>query len=150
MNGHKNYIPIDEAAWNAAMSDDSYVADISTDELEKTYERQDLKLNDQIKATMSEVFGSSAKAVVFVGDDWWPNRTRYVDINSAAISREFVEKLRALLSGAYSGWRISVIVYSDMMRGTTYVGAVLIHSDRVLVEDKDMEKRPLLKKLNRR
>lgn len=68
--------------------------------------------------------------------DWWPDHTRTIEISERVFRFEMFELLRSLLTGEFDEWRIQVVVYADIMKGTTMIGSILIWWDKLIVDRK--------------
>ncbi len=129
------YILIDgDKEWRQAVYDKQYVVSFASNAEEDAYEKKDAVLNQRITDALRQRLGEGMKGNVSIEDDWWPSQCRYIDISASVLNRELIEHLRKLLSGDYHRWRIQVIVYDGIRKGSTEFGGLMIYSDKVLVE----------------
>ena len=114
--------------------EEARIAKFSSPREEAAYERQDSLLIRLIRKEVRQHFGRNQKQQPFVGDDWWPNHTRYIEATPAHCTAAFLTALRLLLKDDYKDYRIQICVYKDPMEGTTYIGSMALYSNRVLIE----------------
>jgi hypothetical protein len=112
------------------------IAEFATKDNETDYERRDSFLTHLIRREVGRCFGPESNDSPFVGDDWWPDHTRHLDLTPNHCTSDFLNGLRALLSDDYQNWRIQLCVYNDPLDGKTYIGSMALYSDRVLIEEK--------------
>ena len=108
---------------------------VSKDE-EDEYERRDSALIRLIRKEVRKHFGRNQKQQPDVGDDWWPNHTRYIEATPEHCTAAFLIALRQLLNDDYKDYRIQICVYADPMDGSSYIGSMALYKDRVLIEEK--------------
>ena len=113
---------------------EALIANFSSPKEEAAYERRDALLIRLIRKEIEQHFGRNKEQQPFVGDDWWPDHTRHMEVTPAHCTAAFLNGLRRLLSDAYKDYRIQICVYEDPMDGTTYIGSMALYSDRVLIE----------------
>lgn len=102
---------------------------------EAAYEALDAGINQQVVEVGRRLFSDDFVAKhIFVGDDWWPDHTRHVDLTIDAFTQPYYDGIRAVLSTARPGWRVQVVVYADIMNGKTLIGSAAVWADRVLVD----------------
>ncbi len=104
------------------------------DELE--YERRDSFLIHLIRREVTAHFGPDSGNSPFVGEDWWPDHTRHMEISSQHCTPSFLTALHALLTDDYRDYRIQLCVYVDPMEGNSYIGSMALSADHVLIEQK--------------
>lgn len=124
--------------WKKAVYDKSYVVTLNSSVEEDLYEKKNDELNDRIKKVCHERLQRLGLENLdfndlYVSDNWWPSQCRYMDVSTRVLSHEFLEQLRALLTGEYKNWRIQVRVYQNMMNGGSDLGGLIVCSDRILV-----------------
>lgn len=66
--------------------------------------------------------------------DWWPDHTRYVDLEAVAFDENLYDALHALLMDEFDEWRIQVVVYREFAQGESMIGSVLIWSDKLILD----------------
>ncbi len=94
------------------------------------------RLTHALEAIVSRLYPSDlAEDHIGVGYDWWPDHTRFVECDVHCFNQQFFEA-RALLAGEYDEWRVQIMVYDDVMDGTTPIGAVVVWARQLLVDRK--------------
>lgn len=122
--------------FDKAFKAEALIAEFSSPKDEEAYERRDAALIRLIRKEIRQHFGRNTKHQPYVLDDWWPNHTRYIDVTPAHCTPAFLTALRQLLNNDHKDFRIQICVYEDFMEGTTYIGSMALHRDRVLIEKK--------------
>lgn len=112
------------------------IADVSDKKSEVEYERRDSFLISLIRREVERHFGTDEDGTPFVGDDWWPDHTRHMELTPDHCSREFIGSLRSLLTGEFCDYRIQLCVYSDTMDGEKYIGSMALYAEHALIEKK--------------
>lgn len=112
------------------------IADVSDKKREVEYERRDSFLIFLIRREVERHFGTDEDRAPFVGDDWWPDHTRHMELTPEHCSPEFLGSLRSLLTDEYADYRIQLCVYADKMDGKSYIGSLLLYADHAVVEKK--------------
>lgn len=110
------------------------IAEFATESEEFEYERRDSFLIHLIRNEAAKQFESDESP--FVGDDWWPNHTRYLEVTPSHCTPEFLVGLRALLADDYRDYRIQLCVYADRDDGKSYIGSMALSAKSVLIEQK--------------
>jgi hypothetical protein len=113
---------------------EALIAKFSSPKEEAAYERRDSLLIRLIRKEVEQHFGRNKEQQPFVGDDWWPDHTRHMEVTPAHCTAAFLTALRRLLNNDYKDYRIQICVYEDPMDGTTYIGSMALYTDRVLIE----------------
>jgi len=116
-------------------SDEALIAEFATAAEEEEYEKLDSFLIHLIQTVVTRHFGSGESNQPHVGEDWWPNHTRYIDTNTAQFKVGFLSDLHQLLTDDYENYRFQICVYEDMMEGASYVGSMALYSDRFVIEE---------------
>jgi len=111
-------------------------AEFATESEESDYERRDSFLIHLIRNEAAKQFGTESDESPFVGDDWWPDHTRHLEVTPAHCTPEFFAGLRTLLADEYRDYRIQLCVYADHSDGNSYIGSMALSADRVLIEQK--------------
>jgi hypothetical protein len=88
-----------------------------------------------IKRIVEESLGARSERMPCVVEDWWPNHTRYIELELAQCTVPFLEALHALLADEFRNYRIQLCVYEDQMKGTTYIGSLALYADNIVIED---------------
>jgi hypothetical protein len=112
------------------------IAEFATESEESDYERRDSFLIHLIRAEAAKQFDPESDESPFVGDDWWPDHTRHLEVTPDHCTPEFLAGLRALLADDYRDYRIQLCVYADHSDGNSYIGSMALSADRVLIEQK--------------
>jgi hypothetical protein len=112
------------------------IAHFPTEDAETEYERHDSLLIDLIRREVTTHFGIDSDETLSVGDDWWPDHTRHMEVTPEHCTPAFLTALRALLTDDYRDYRIQLCVYADLMDGKSYIGSMALSADRVLIEQK--------------
>ena len=113
--------------------EEALIAEFSSSQEEEEYERRDSSLICLIRSEVRLHFRGNAEQP-FVGDDWWPNHTRYIDVTPAHCTAVFLSALSRLLNNNYKDYRIQICVYEHTTNGGTYIGSMALYNDRVLIE----------------
>ena len=122
--------------FDALFHEEAQIAEFTTPDAETAYVRRDSFLIHLIRKEVQTHFGPDEKHQLGVGDDWWPNHTRYLDATPAHCTTAFLASLLGLLTDDYINYRIQVCVYGDIMDGKSYIGSMALYTDRVLIEKK--------------
>ena len=91
------------------------IANFLTEDAEVEYERRDSALIKLIRREVTQHFGPESDDSPFVGDNWWPDHTRHLEITPQHCTPAFLNALRALLAGDYRDYRIQLCAYADHM-----------------------------------
>lgn len=93
------------------------------------------RFRERIEDACRQILGAEGmEEHAYVGDDWWPDHTQHVDLDTQSFQQPLFEALRALLVDEFDEWRIQAVVYRDHMDGTTTIGSILIWSDKLIVD----------------
>lgn len=122
--------------FDALFREQSHIAEFPTAEDEAAYERRDTFLIYLIRREVERQFGPESAQAPFVGDDWWPDHTRHLDITPAHCTPAFLGALRGLLLDDFRDYRMQLCVYGDPMEGKSYIGSMALSADHVLIEKK--------------
>ena len=107
---------------------------------EQGYQKRDWRLHLQICEVMGMTAGADrSDGLVHMIEDWWPNKSRHMEIDAAALGPYQVESLRVLLKGEFEDWVIHVGVYrgftSEVSRDKPeFIGGLSIYATRILVQ----------------
>lgn len=112
------------------------IAEFANESEETEYEQRDSFLIHLIRNEAAKQFGPASDESPFVGDDWWPNHTRYLDVTPDHCTPDFLTGLRTLLADDYRDYRIQLCVYADRDDGKSYIGSMALSADHVLIEQK--------------
>ncbi len=104
----------------AQLDTEVIIAEFSSKEEEVAYEKLDAFLTHLIKKRLEEQTGYSEDETWHVNEDWWPNHSRFVEINTKQCTLPLLTILHELLTEEFMVWRIIVWwVYDDMFNGAT-------------------------------
>jgi len=78
---------------------------------EQEYQKLDWLLHQQVCAVLA-----GAGASFYVNEDWWPNRTKAVELDEASLKPSLVSALQSLLVGQYAHWSIAIEVYRGLQQ----------------------------------
>lgn len=131
-NDHYNIVHPDE--FDNVFRREAIIADLRTKKDEELYEKKDRKLINRIKETVLTQFQSLNEDKIYILEDWWPDHTRHMEVSVSRCTSGFLSSLQALLAGDYSNYRIQLAVYHDISEGTSYIGSVVLYSNRRLIE----------------
>jgi hypothetical protein len=96
---------------------------------------KNMHLTDEMEAVVGRLFVKAfADEHIGVGYDWWPDHTRSIECDIQCFNQELFDAVCALLVNEYDEWRIQVVVYDDVMKGTTMIGSVTIWSNKFLLD----------------
>jgi hypothetical protein len=104
---------------------------------EQAYQKRDWRLHLQICDVMGMTAGADrSDGLVHMIEDWWPNKSRHMEIDTAALGPDQVESLRLLLKGEFEDWVIHVGVYrgftSEASRDKPeFIGGLSIYATRI-------------------
>jgi hypothetical protein len=100
---------------------------------ERAYEACDWSLHSRIQAVFVDtgVTGTPA-SVVHVIEDWWPNKTKYLEVARHALNAQKLAALQATLAGEHGEWCINIQVYEDLSDATTWLGTVNLYADEII------------------
>ncbi len=112
------------------------IAEFTSDDDEAAYERKDAFLIYLIRREAERFFGSGDDQAPYVGDDWWPDHTRHLELTRQHCTPEFFGAILALLVDDYKDYRVQCCVYGDYMNGDTYVGSMVLSTNHLLIEVK--------------
>ena len=79
-----------------------------------------------IRREVQRCFGTDKEQQVFVGDDWWPNHTRYIEAIPDYCTAAFFTALRRLLTDDYKSYRIQVCVWRDLLDEKSFIGSMVL------------------------
>jgi len=112
------------------------IAEFASPDEEAAYAKADAFLVYLIRKEVQRLFGTDEERQLFVGDDWWPNHTRYIEAIPAYCTAGFFAALSGLLTDEYKDYRVQICVHGDLLAGKTYIGSMALYADRVLIETK--------------
>jgi hypothetical protein len=93
------------------------------------------RLRQHIENACHKILGTEGmEAHAYIGYDWWPDHTRHVELDAHSFQQPLFQAIHALLVDEFDEWRIQVVVYREIIDGTTMIGSVLIWSDKLIVD----------------
>lgn len=116
--------------------EEARIAEFTSPDEETAYERRDSFLIHLIRREVQQHFGTDENQQPFVGDDWWPDHTRHLEVTPTHCTVAFLTALQNLLTDEYKDYRIQICVYGGAMHGNSYIGSMALYADRVLIERK--------------
>ena len=122
--------------FDKSFHEEALIAEFASPHEEEEYGRRDASLIRLIRKEVRQHFGRNVEKQPHVGDDWWPNHTRYIEATPAHCTAAFLIALGQLLNNDYKDYRIQICVYEDPMDGTTHIGSMALYNDRVVIEKK--------------
>ncbi len=120
--------------FDSLFSKEARIADLKTQKAEEDYERRDSRLIQILKNIAATNTTTENLEGIWIGDDWWADHTRHIEINYSYCSSGFISALQDTLTGEFSNYRIQMCVYRDISEGESYIGSLLLYSDRRLIE----------------
>ncbi len=132
----KNQQVVSPKRFDELFREQALIAEFPTKDAEAEYERRDTFLIHLIRREVAQYFGAESNKSLFVGDDWWPDHTRHMEVTPEHCTPAFLSTLRGLLADDYRDYRIQLCVYADPMDGKSYIGSMALSADSVLVEQK--------------
>lgn len=125
-----------ERDFDLAVTENGVVVDVDSEIDKKAYERLDSKLAELIQGLMMSELGQNNEGFLFHQNwDWWPTRTRFLYLDPLVIQWKLIDKLRLLLVGEHSDWRVNVHVIGDMSSGNSKeIGGLNIYRDWLLLQ----------------
>lgn len=127
----EHFIVEDENEFDSAVNKNGIVIDVASNIAEKSYERLDSKLANQIQELMISHFGKDKDGIIYHQNwDWWPTCTRFLYLDPLVVRWQLIDGLRSLLVGELVSWRVNVHVMSDMSSGNSKeIGGLNVYSD---------------------
>ncbi len=115
---------------------ETIIAGFASQEEKDAYSKRDAFLIYLIRRLVQKLFckREDEEQQLFVGDDWWPNHTRYIETTPDYCTEKFIAGLRNLLDDRYEKYRIQICVHGDLLDGKSYIGSMALYVDRVLIE----------------
>jgi hypothetical protein len=103
---------------------------------EKAYVAIDCGLIKQMRQTLADLFGANMNGVLYhQNEDWWPTKTRFLELDASALTIELVNRLQKLLDGPSADWRINVHAYCPLdSNPAVYGGSLNIYRDWILCD----------------
>lgn len=110
--------------------------DLANEADERAYEQLDQHVADHLDAVLRDVVGADNCEVLYHQNyDWWPTRTRFLELDAACLSWNLVTQLQSTLTGVAEDWRINIHVYRPL-DGTPseHVGGLNVYRDWLLIQ----------------
>ena len=134
----KTRIVVTPKQFDRLFREDVRIADVSSPEAEKAYEKRDSTLIERIRRVCKKHFGTNEQHQPFVGDDWWPDHTRHMEATPAHCTTAFLESLHGLLKNDHKQYRIQICIYDGICLhdDKPYVGSMILYANRIVIEKK--------------
>ncbi len=110
------------------------IADLRNQQDEDDYAQRDNRLIQLLKSIVLSHTKNENTEEVWIGQDWWPDHTRHIEINYCLCSSHLISDLQSVLTGEFSNYRIQMCVYRDISEGESYVGSLVLYTDKRLIE----------------
>jgi hypothetical protein len=121
----------DTAVHIAAMKRDVTIS-FATREEEVEYEQQDWRLHTDIQLVVAaEIGAEESRNFITMHEDWFPNKTKSLRCDQAAISAKFIGALQCLLRGEFATWSISIEVYGYSDGQQQDIGPIKVYAEKV-------------------
>ena len=107
---------------------------------EQASEKVDWRLHLQICDVMGMTDSSDrSDLLVHLIEDWWPDQSRYMEVDATALGPDQVKSRRALLHGEFRDWAIHMSVYRGFTNDIAndrpeFIVGVAIYATRVVVQ----------------
>lgn len=136
LRGMKQIIVESDAEFDTVLHEHAIEVEFANNVEETKYEKTDSCLADAIQSLLVEIFGTANEGVLFHQNfDWWPTCTRFLEIDSLCVTWNLIHRLRALLIGDVSDWRINIHVYNPLGgEGSEHLGGLNVYSDWILIQ----------------
>src|SRR4051812_2032325 len=86
--------------------EEALIAEFGSPEEEAADEKRDAFLIHLIRREVKKCFGKDESRHPFVGDDWWPDHTRHMELTPEHFNMAFLNGLTDLLTDDYQSYRI--------------------------------------------
>lgn len=127
---YDHYVVVMPEDFDDIFRGDALIANLKTPKAEKAYEEKDQKLINLIKDVVPEKLRDD----IYIGQDWWPDHTRHLEICATHCTFDFLSSLQRLLKSDFSSYRIQLCVYKNLSDGNSYIGSIVLYVNRRLVE----------------
>jgi len=110
--------------------------DLGNETEERAYEQLDQQLASRLDIVLREVVGADKCEVLYHQNyDWWPTRTRFIELDTNCLSWNLVTQLQSTLIGDAEDWRINIHVYRPL-DGTPseHVGGLNVYREWLLIQ----------------
>ena len=103
---------------------------------ETAYEYLDSQIAERIDIALRDLCGADGDGSLYHQNyDWWPTRTRFLELDSSAISWKLLTNLQSLLTGDVDDWRMNIHVYRPLdSHNPIHVGAISVYRDWLLIQ----------------
>lgn len=128
------YKIISTKEFDDVFSREAKIADLRTQKAEDDYVKRDSRLIQLLKDIVANQATTDTPEEIWIGQDWWPDHTRHIEINYRHCSSRLISALQDTLTGEFSSYRIQMCVYHDISEGESYIGSLVLYSNRRLVE----------------
>lgn len=109
---------------------------LADEDEEAAYERLDDGLAQQLQSLLIDLLGKSNDGILYHQIlDWWPTRTRFLEIDSVCVTWGFIDRLQSLLVGHVEDWRINIRVYTPLHSDSSQpVGGLNVYREWILAQ----------------
>lgn len=109
--------------------------EFSSTEEESAYEHDDNFLAEEIHAVAEAACCTgSAEELVHTNWDWYPNKSRSIELDEKVFSLPLLQSLAELLNGKYADWRIHLNVYSSLGQNPKEVGVACLFRQELIIQ----------------
>ena len=110
-------------------------------EEEQRYEQADGRLASKIEKAVAELSGGASDGELFHTNwDWYPSKSRSIELDERAFSLALLQRLVSLLAGEYIDWRIHLNVYRSLVKEAQDFGVACIFANRIIMQKSLHEK----------
>ncbi len=104
-------------------------------EEESKYQQVDAQLAEKIQAVAQASCDSqNSEDLIHTNWDWYPTKSRSLEIDEKVFSQALVQGLIQLLEGAYSDWRIYLNVYKSLSKDAQDFGVACLFKQRIIIQ----------------
>jgi len=109
--------------------------EFSSSEEELEYQEADAKLAEKIQAVAQASCGSqNSEELIHTNWDWYPTKTRYLELDEKVFSQALVQSLIQLLEDAYADWRIYLNVYKSLSKDAQDFGVACLSKQKIIIQ----------------
>jgi len=101
---------------------------------EQRYEEADNRLAVKIQEAIVALSGEAEGELFHTNWDWFPSKSRSVELDVQAFSLALVRQLVSLLTAEYADWRIHLNVYRSLAQHAQDFGVACLFAHRIILE----------------
>jgi hypothetical protein len=118
-----------EEEFRAILEEKKSIETITTKAEEIAYVELDSQLAALVTRALCDSLGSKMDGVLFhQNEDWWPNRTRSIELDAKGLNWLLLIKLQSLLISPFDNWLINIQIYEGLEQiGSPYLGVVNVY-----------------------